>query len=86
MQSRDIMNIKDIKDSWPRKPYIRKSKYEYIDYNDVTNTEFKTSRNTNPLDHFYTLKYIDGTKKNLDRLKNQNRILDINICLKFLLI
>ena len=63
MQSRDIMNIKDIKDSWPRKPYIRKSKYEYIDYNDVTNTEFKTSRNTNPLDPFYTLKYIDGTKK-----------------------
>ena len=62
LKSRDTMNIKDIKDSWPRKPYLRKSKYEYIDYNDVTNTEFKTSRNTNPLDPFYTLKYIDGTK------------------------
>ena len=48
LKSRDTMNIKDIKDSWPRKPYLRKSKYEYIDYNDVTNTEFKTSRNTNP--------------------------------------
>ena len=62
MQLRDTMNIKDIKDSWPKKPYIRKTKYQYIDYNDVTNTEFKTSRNTNPLDPFYIMKFIDGTK------------------------
>ena len=62
MKSRDIMNIKDIKDSWPRRPYVRKSKYEYIDYTDVTNTEFKTKRNTNPLDPFYVMKFIDGSK------------------------
>ena len=62
MQSRNTLNINDIKDSWPKKPYIRKTKYEYIDYTDVTNTEFKTSRNTNPLDPFYTMKFIGGIK------------------------
>ena len=62
MLARDTMNINDIKDSWTKKPYIRKTKYEYIDYNDVTNTEFKSSRNTNPLDPFYVMKFVDGSK------------------------
>ena len=62
MQLRDTMNIKDIKDSWTKKPYIRKTKYEYIDYTDVTNAEFKSSRNTNPLDPFYVMKFVDGTQ------------------------
>lgn len=62
LQLRDTMNIKDIKDSWTKKPYIRKSKYEYIDYTDVTNAEFKSSRNTNPLDPFYVMKFVDGTQ------------------------
>ena len=62
MLTRDTMNINDIKDSWPKRPYIRKSKYEYIDYNDVTNTDFKSSRNTNPLDPFYVMKFVDGSK------------------------
>ena len=61
MQLRNTMNIEDIIDSWPKKPYIRKSKYEYINYKDVTNTEFKTNRNTNPLDPFYVMKFVDGT-------------------------
>ena len=62
MLTRDTMNINDIKDSWPKRPYIRKSKYEYIDYNDVTNTDFKSSRNTNPLEPFYVMKFVDGSK------------------------
>ena len=62
MQLRDTMNIKDIKDSWTKKPYIRKSKYEYIDYTDVTNADFKSSRNTNPLDPFYVMSFVDGTQ------------------------
>ena len=62
MLTRDTMNINDIKDSWPKRPYIRKSKYEYIDYNDVTNTDFKSRRNTNPLDPFYVMKFVDGSK------------------------
>ena len=62
IKSRDIMKIDDVKDSWPKRPYIRKSKYEYIDYTDVTNTEFKSKRNTNPLDPFYTMKFVDGSK------------------------
>ena len=61
LQLRDNLNINDIKDSWSKKPYIRKTKYNYIDYTDVTNTEFKTSRNTNPLDPFYVMKFIDGS-------------------------
>ena len=62
IELRDTLNIKDIKDSWTKKPYIRKTKFEYINYNDVTNNEFKTNRNTNPLDPFYIMKFIDGSK------------------------
>ena len=50
-----------IKDSWPRKPYLRKSKYEYMDYRDVTNMYVK-HRNTNPLRPIYNWKYVDNSK------------------------
>ena len=50
-----------IKDSWPRKPYLRKSKYEYMDYRDVTNICAK-HRNTNPLRPIYNWKYVDNSK------------------------
>lgn len=54
--------IKDIiKDSWPRKPYLRKSKYEYLDYRDVTN-KFENHRNTNPLRPIYNWSYVDDKK------------------------
>ena len=54
--------MKDIiKDSWPRKPYLRKSKYEYLDYRDVTNT-FINHRNTNPLRPIYNWSYVDDKK------------------------
>jgi hypothetical protein len=62
MKSRDIMRTVDVKDSWPKKPYIRTSKYEYIDYTDVTNTDFKSNRIVNPLEPFYTMNFVDGTK------------------------
>ena len=45
-----------------RKPYIRKTKYEFMDYRDVTDVEFRTNRNTNPLNPFYTMNFVDGTK------------------------
>ena len=54
--------IKDIiKDSWPRKPYIRKSKYEYLDYRDVTKQTIR-HRNTNPLRPLYKWSYVDDKK------------------------
>ena len=60
---RDSLKNDDVKDSWPKKPYIRKTEdYNYIDYRDVTNTDFQTTRETNPLDPFYTMKFVDGTK------------------------
>ena len=59
---RDSLKNDDVKDSWPRKPYVRKTKYEFMDYRDVTNTEFESNRNTNPLNPFYTMNFVDGTK------------------------
>ena len=51
-----------IKDSWPRNPYkVRKSKYEYLDYRDVSNS-YKNFRNTNPLRPIYNWSYFDNTK------------------------
>ena len=50
-----------------KKTYVRKklgnTKYDYIDYSDLTRDIFKTKRNTNPLDPIY------GFKKNEDIFK-----------------
>ena len=59
---KDTLKNDDVKDSWPRKPYIRKTKYEFMDYRDVTDVEFRSNRNTNPLNPFYTMNFVDGTK------------------------
>ena len=40
----------DISNTSPHKPYVRGTQYQYIDYIDVTNTEIKSGRLTNPLD------------------------------------
>ena len=50
-----------VKDSWPRKPYLRKNKYEYMDYRDITK-KILNNRNTNPLRPIYNWKYADNTK------------------------
>lgn len=49
----------DIEGSSPRKRYIRSpnTKYDYINYNDVTRDAFKTKRCINPLDPIYEVKY-----------------------------
>ena len=59
---KDTLKNDDVKDSWPRKPYVRKTKYEFMDYRDVTDVEFQSNRNTNPLNPFYTMNFVDGTK------------------------
>ena len=59
---RDSLKNDDVKDSWPRRPYVRNTKYEFMDYRDVTNTEFQSNRNTNPLNPFYTMNFVDGTR------------------------
>lgn len=69
---RESLKKDDIKDSWPRKPYVRGSKYEYMNYRDVTDTQFKTKRNTNPLNPIYTL----GIKN--DNYNNRNNIITNN--------
>ena len=56
-----------IEGSKTKETYVRKrvgnSKYDYIDYSDLTRDIFKTRRNTNPLDPIY------GLKKNEDIFK-----------------
>lgn len=54
------INNHDIKDSKPKKPYIRNTSYNNIDYSDLTTDIFKTKRQTNPLDPLYEIKYKNG--------------------------
>jgi len=61
------INNHGIEGSKTKETYVRKrlgnSKYDYIDYSDLTIDIFKTRRNTNPLDPIY------GFKKNEDIFK-----------------
>ena len=61
------LNNHGIEGSKTKETYVRKrlgnSKYDYIDYSDLTIDIFKTRRNTNPLDPIY------GFKKNADIFK-----------------
>ena len=59
---KDSLKNDDVKDSWPRKPYVRKTKYEFMDYRDVNNVDFQTRRITNPLNPFYEMNFVDGSK------------------------
>lgn len=49
----------NIEGSHPKKPKLRdpNTKYDYINYNDVTQDKFKTRRHVNPLDPIYEVKY-----------------------------
>lgn len=59
---RESMKKDDILKSWPRKQYIRKTFYDYINYRDVTHCDFHTGRMTNPLEPVYHLGYPNGEK------------------------
>ena len=49
----------NVEGSHPKKPYLRSpnTKYDYINYNDVTQDKFKTRRHINPLDPIYDVRY-----------------------------
>lgn len=49
-----------IKGSKAKKTYVRKTKYNNIDYSDLTKDIFKTRRHVNPLDPVYEIKYKNG--------------------------
>ena len=73
---RDSLKNDDVKDSWPRKPYIRKSKYDCMDYRDVTNPDIEDKIKRNPLSPFYTMNFLDGTKTTfgpIEKNKPQSR-------------
>ena len=50
-----------IMDSYAKKPYLRKTKYEYMDYRDVTKNKI-IYRNTNPLRPQYKWNYTEDKK------------------------
>jgi hypothetical protein len=47
--------------SWPKRPYVRKTKYDILDYKDVMNKKLHF-RNTNPLRPIYDWKVNDNSK------------------------
>ena len=61
--TRDIMNIHDIEGT-KAKPHtfsrVENKSYHCMDYRDVTNVDFKTTRSTNPLEPTYIIR--DETK------------------------
>ncbi len=58
-ETRSMFDNKEINGNSPKKPYVRNTKYENINYSDVTHDVFKTSRCVNPLDPVYEVKYKD---------------------------
>ena len=50
----------NIEGSSPKKRKDRITKYEYMDYRDVTLYKFKTKRCVHPLDPVYEIKYKNG--------------------------
>ena len=47
----------DVEGLYSKKKYVRQTKYDNINYNDVTRDVFKTRRCVNPLDPIYEVKY-----------------------------
>lgn len=59
-ETRRMFDCRDIQGNSPKKPYIRGTKYNNIDYSDVTHDVFKTRRHVDPLDPVYEVKYKNG--------------------------
>ena len=49
-----------IEGSKPKPRYVRNTKYNNIDYSDLTRDNFRTRRHTSPLDPVYEVKYKNG--------------------------
>ena len=58
--TREFMDNKDIDGAHPKKFKPRNTKYEYIDYSDLTKEEFHTKRAVDPLNPVYNLKDYAG--------------------------
>ena len=55
---RNTLNKDDLKDSFPKRPYfIRKDKYNNLDYNDISKLKDKNKRFINPIVPIYSWKY-----------------------------
>ena len=54
---RNTLNKDDIKETFVKKKYIRKEKYNSIDYSDINNIKYKRKVNLNPLNPIYDWNY-----------------------------
>ena len=50
---RDVFKVKEIEGTAPKQPYLRKTEHDSFTYTDVYRNQWKTSRQTNPLDPTY---------------------------------
>ena len=57
---RNTLDKSDIKEACVKSPYIRNTKYDSINYNDVTKQKKFSKRNNNPLDPIYYLNEKDN--------------------------
>ena len=85
---RDPLKKDDIKDSWPKKPYIRKpGDYEYIDYRDVYKDEYmKTIKEPSDKSKIRNPLELMVIKKLMVLLKEINLLFFLNIIINLLLI
>ena len=67
---RNSLNIDDIKGSSPTQRYVRKIKYDNIDYSDIKKVKQGRNRNVNPLSPIYNWNYsINNIKYNVGHIE-----------------
>jgi hypothetical protein len=67
----NILRIDDIEGWQPRdRTFKRDAKFDAINYRDVTHSDFRTKRSTNPLNPEYTVRNDDGSTEIIGRIEN----------------
>ena len=71
---RDSLNKDDLKYSFPKKPYfIRKDKYNNMEYSDISKIKEKSQRTINPLNPIYNWKYpINNMRYNVGPIEGNS--------------
>lgn len=60
-ETRNLMDVKDIDGAKAKKIYVRQTKYDSFQYDDITKTKFATTRSVNPLLPVYTVRDETGS-------------------------
>jgi hypothetical protein len=71
----NILRIDDIAGSQPRdRTFKRSAQFDAINYRDVTHSDFRSKRSTNPLDPEYIVKNNDGSTEVIGRIVNSSGV------------